>query len=258
VECGPSPFPTCAMLREHREWFGSGVALVRSAGRDRPAPRRATSTDSASPFTLCPTAQSADAAFRLCVRCSTPSRSAARARNRGAAPVRRGRVQSCRCRHRVRVAGANLQPCRLVRNNSENFFALQIMTPSILLIRRRPIDFCADRAQLHASFGARARISPRSPCRSATTRCTISAPDEDGPLTDRAIHAARPIADPIHLFDCGHAMCRPPGAFLVMRERDCELRRPRLPAARVLATIERHKPPSAATRPTRGDGDGYR
>ncbi|HEY5210312.1 MAG TPA: thiolase family protein [Stellaceae bacterium] len=57
------------------------------------------------------------------------------------------------------------------------------------------------------------------------------------PLTLDAYMAARPIADPIHLFDCVMP-CAGAEAFLVCREdaaRDLGL-----PAARLLATIERH------------------
>lgn len=57
------------------------------------------------------------------------------------------------------------------------------------------------------------------------------------PLTAEQYLAARPIADPIHLFDCVMP-CAGAEAFLVMREdRAAALA---LPAARIAATIERH------------------
>jgi len=57
------------------------------------------------------------------------------------------------------------------------------------------------------------------------------------PLTLDAYMAARPIADPIHLFDCVMP-CAGAEAFLVCREDAA--RGLGLPAARLLATIERH------------------
>jgi len=49
--------------------------------------------------------------------------------------------------------------------------------------------------------------------------------------------AARPIADPIHLFDCVMP-CAGAEAFLVMREEAAHALK--LPAAKILSTIERH------------------
>jgi acetyl-CoA acetyltransferase len=57
------------------------------------------------------------------------------------------------------------------------------------------------------------------------------------PLTLEQYMAARPIADPIHLFDCVMP-CAGAEAFLVMREDTAAALK--LPAARILATIERH------------------
>jgi acetyl-CoA acetyltransferase len=57
------------------------------------------------------------------------------------------------------------------------------------------------------------------------------------PLTMEQYLGARPIADPIHLFDCVMP-CAGAEAFLVCREEDA--RAARLPFARVLAAIERH------------------
>lgn len=57
------------------------------------------------------------------------------------------------------------------------------------------------------------------------------------PLTLDAYMAARPIADPIHLFDCVMP-CAGAEALLVMREETAAALG--LPAARLLATIERH------------------
>ena len=57
------------------------------------------------------------------------------------------------------------------------------------------------------------------------------------PLTLEAYMAARPIADPIHLFDCVMP-CAGAEAFLVCREDTA--RRLGLAGVRVLATIERH------------------
>jgi acetyl-CoA acetyltransferase len=58
-----------------------------------------------------------------------------------------------------------------------------------------------------------------------------------GELTLDAYLAARPISDPIHLFDCVMP-CAGAEAFLVCREDAARLQR--LPFARLLATIERH------------------
>lgn len=57
------------------------------------------------------------------------------------------------------------------------------------------------------------------------------------PLTLDDYLAARPIADPIHLFDCVMP-CAGAEALLVMREETA--RAQNLPAVRLLATIERH------------------
>ena len=57
------------------------------------------------------------------------------------------------------------------------------------------------------------------------------------PLTIEQYIAARPIADPIHLFDCVMP-CAGAEAFLVMREDMAASLK--LPVARILATIERH------------------
>jgi len=57
------------------------------------------------------------------------------------------------------------------------------------------------------------------------------------PLTLDDYMAARPIAPPIHLFDCVMP-CAGAEAFLVMREADA--RAQRLPFANICATIERH------------------
>jgi acetyl-CoA acetyltransferase len=57
------------------------------------------------------------------------------------------------------------------------------------------------------------------------------------PLTMEDYLAARPISDPIHLFDCVMP-CAGAEAFLVCREDDA--RAGNLPFARVLSTIERH------------------
>ena len=57
------------------------------------------------------------------------------------------------------------------------------------------------------------------------------------PLTLDAYMAARPIAEPIHLFDCVMP-CAGAEAFLVMREETAQALG--LPAVRLLATIERH------------------
>lgn len=57
------------------------------------------------------------------------------------------------------------------------------------------------------------------------------------PLTLEDYMRARPIADPVHLFDCVMP-CAGAEAFLVCREDDA--RAMKLPFARVLSTIERH------------------
>ncbi|TYL97712.1 thiolase family protein [Bradyrhizobium rifense] len=57
------------------------------------------------------------------------------------------------------------------------------------------------------------------------------------PLTMEQYLAARPISDPIHLFDCVMP-CAGAEAFLVMREETAASLD--LPAARLLSTIERH------------------
>lgn len=57
------------------------------------------------------------------------------------------------------------------------------------------------------------------------------------PLTLDQYMAGRPIADPIHLYDCVMP-CAGAEAFLVMREETAAALK--LPAARILATIERH------------------
>ena len=57
------------------------------------------------------------------------------------------------------------------------------------------------------------------------------------PLTIEQYMAARPIADPIHLFDCVMP-CAGAEAFLVMGEDVAASLK--LPAAKILATIERH------------------
>ena len=57
------------------------------------------------------------------------------------------------------------------------------------------------------------------------------------PLTLEQYLAARPISDPIHLFDCVMP-CAGAEAFLVMRDETAASLR--LPAARLLSTIERH------------------
>ena len=57
------------------------------------------------------------------------------------------------------------------------------------------------------------------------------------PLTIEQYMTARPISDPIHLYDCVMP-CAGAEAFLVMREDIAAARS--LPAARILATIERH------------------
>ncbi len=57
------------------------------------------------------------------------------------------------------------------------------------------------------------------------------------PLTLEQYLAARPISDPIHLFDCVMP-CAGAEAFLVMREETAASLR--LPVARLLSTIERH------------------
>ena len=57
------------------------------------------------------------------------------------------------------------------------------------------------------------------------------------PLTIEQYLAARPISDPIHLFDCVMP-CAGAEAFLVMREETAASLR--LPVARLLSTIERH------------------
>ncbi len=57
------------------------------------------------------------------------------------------------------------------------------------------------------------------------------------PLTLNQYMQARPIADPVHLFDCVMP-CAGADAFLVMTPERAEALR--LPAARILGTIERH------------------
>ncbi|MDA9545488.1 MULTISPECIES: thiolase family protein [unclassified Bradyrhizobium] len=57
------------------------------------------------------------------------------------------------------------------------------------------------------------------------------------PLTLEQYLAARPISDPIHLFDCVMP-CAGAEAFLVMRDETASSLK--LPAARLLSTIERH------------------
>jgi acetyl-CoA acetyltransferase len=57
------------------------------------------------------------------------------------------------------------------------------------------------------------------------------------PLTIEQYLSARPISDPIHLFDCVMP-CAGAEAFLVMREETAAALE--LPAARLLSTIERH------------------
>src|SRR5215831_7993029 len=57
------------------------------------------------------------------------------------------------------------------------------------------------------------------------------------PLTMEQYLAARPISDPIHLYDCVMP-CAGAEAFLVMREETATSLR--LPAAKLLSTIERH------------------
>jgi acetyl-CoA acetyltransferase len=57
------------------------------------------------------------------------------------------------------------------------------------------------------------------------------------PLTIEQYMSARPISDPIHLFDCVMP-CAGAEAFLVMREDTAAALK--LPAAKILATIERH------------------
>jgi len=57
------------------------------------------------------------------------------------------------------------------------------------------------------------------------------------PLTIEQYMSARPISEPIHLFDCVMP-CAGAEAFLVMREDTAASLK--LPAARILATIERH------------------
>jgi acetyl-CoA acetyltransferase len=57
------------------------------------------------------------------------------------------------------------------------------------------------------------------------------------PLSLDQYLSARPIADPVHLFDCVMP-CAGAEAFLVMREDKAEALG--IPAARILATIERH------------------
>ena len=57
------------------------------------------------------------------------------------------------------------------------------------------------------------------------------------PLTIEQYMSARPIADPFHLFDCVMP-CAGAEAFLVMSEEDAASLK--LPAAKILATIERH------------------
>jgi acetyl-CoA acetyltransferase len=57
------------------------------------------------------------------------------------------------------------------------------------------------------------------------------------PLTLEQYLSARPIADPIHLFDCVMP-CAGAEAFLVMRDETAAALK--LPAARLLSTIERH------------------
>lgn len=57
------------------------------------------------------------------------------------------------------------------------------------------------------------------------------------PLTMADYLGARPIAEPLHLFDCVMP-CAGAEGFIVMREEDA--RAMRLPFARILSTIERH------------------
>jgi acetyl-CoA acetyltransferase len=57
------------------------------------------------------------------------------------------------------------------------------------------------------------------------------------PLSLEEYMAARPVADPIHLFDCVMP-CAGADAFLVMTEE--RARALKLPSARILSTIERH------------------
>src|SRR5699024_9758870 len=57
------------------------------------------------------------------------------------------------------------------------------------------------------------------------------------PLTLEQYLAARPISDPIHLFDCVMP-CAGADGFLIMRQAQAE--KLNLPYVRILSTIERH------------------
>ncbi len=69
------------------------------------------------------------------------------------------------------------------------------------------------------------------------------------PLTLEAYLTARPVAPPIHLFDCVMP-CAGAEAFLVMREKDA--RAHGLPFARLLSSIERHNASSLDAMQERG------
>ena len=150
-------------------------------------------------------------------------------------------ARRARCRRRCRDRGLRRrrhQPRRFVPPHAVDLQPLRARRRLSLRLGRPERELRADhRATTCGTTARRARISARSASRSAPMRCRIPHALFKKPLTLDEYLGARPISDPIHLFDCVMP-CAGAEAFLVMRE---DAARGAGPArARLLGTIERH------------------
>ena len=161
-----------------------------------------------------------------------------RRERRDRAATRRARGASRRCRISSPASRATPTTSNSFRHNLANFVALRARRGLSARLRRTECQFrAADLALYAQSTGAGRPTSASSASRSATMRCSFRIALFKKPLTLEEYLNARPIADPLKLFDCVMP-CAGAEGFLVMREEHAQ--QLGLPFARILGTIERH------------------
>ena len=116
-------------------------------------------------------------------------------------------------------------------------------------VRRCQRVVCADHQELHECYGAKREDFGKICVAQRDNALSIPYAMMKKKLTLEEYMSARPIADPIHLFDCVMP-CAGAEALLVCREATA--RSLNLPAVRVLSTIERHNAFAADPMQVRG------
>ena len=188
-----------------------------------------------SSFTVAPdTAVGLTQHFGLSPRGSITSRSAARA------PSWRCVVRRGRCRPAMRTSWPASPATPIMSLVSQDAFVVFPLCPGRGLsvrVRRRQCVVCADHQELHEHLRRQARGLRKICIAQRDNALSIPHAMMKKKLTLDEYMSARPIADPIHLFDCVMP-CAGAEAFLVCREDTAKSLG--LPSVRILSTIERH------------------